>query len=845
MSGRALLAALLLLAPARAQWLHDPVTLPTGDHPLRLAAGDLDGDGRGDLVVLDSPPILPSASFTVMLGEAGGTLGPATTFPIIDDTSDVAVGDMTGDGNADLVTVNSLFLEAAIYPGTGGGTVSAPSVWPVGKRATFLALSDLEIDGDLDVVTANVDSPNSVSVLEGDGLGALSSAVTYTIGNTPQTLTVVPLDADALPDVLVSTLIGEYFYEGTGGGALAAPVLACTLSARDHALADLDNDGDLDLVLGREGATALADTALGDGAGLFTPEDSQAGGPGLPTVGAGDFDQDGAPDAVLAAGNHWRLNVFPGDGQGGLDDGPYDVLLELPGDVLVAELTGDGRPDAVTTAPNGDAVFLLPANDGRTRLALADNVTSAPSAGVSGIATADLDDDGHQDAVLCLSMVNKLGRALGDGTGDLGSVTSVVTGDSPLDVALADLDADGDLDAVVALNDADAVAVHLGNGFGGFVAATTYAGPDVCNAVRLGDFDGNGTVDVLAGAFLAPEMRLFPGAGNGTLLAASVIPLADAANLATGDLNGDFAPDVVLAYRYIETVEARINDGSGAFSSSASARVGYWADLPVMADVDGDGAQDVLVTTGSSAFQVGSVAFLQGDGAGGLQPPQYVPVPYLLSLGAGDLNGDGRPEAFGTNIEVFVDTFPATSYDVVHVFEADEDGGLQPGSFLADESGREGFAPVDLDEDGRQDLLMIDGTFVVMAALNLSLPHPWHDLGHALAGEHGEPSLLAVSWAEPGTPGVLRLSGAQPLAAAVLFVSPVSTPAAFKGGLLVPVPPVLASPLVTSVSGEVELAWSAWPALGPGSTYFLHAAVADAGAPAGVALSNALQLVQP
>jgi hypothetical protein len=60
------------------------------------------------------------------------------------------------------------------------------------------------------------------------------------------------------------------------------------------------------------------------------------------------------------------------------------------------------------------------------------------------------------------------------------------------------------------------------------------------------------------------------------------------------------------------------------------------------------------------------------------------------------------------------------------------------------------------------------------------------------------------------------------------------------------VPPVLTLPLVTNGSGSIPLAWASWPGGLPSATsIFVQYAVADAGAPAGVALSNALEGVTP
>jgi hypothetical protein len=125
-------------------------------------------------------------------------------------------------------------------------------------------------------------------------------------------------------------------------------------------------------------------------------------------------------------------------------------------------------------------------------------------------------------------------------------------------------------------------------------------------------------------------------------------------------------------------------------------------------------------------------------------------------------------------------------------------------------------------------------------------PGAWTSLGSGLAGAGGVPTLAGTGTLAPGTPGTLTLSGAAPSAAASLFVSLSSAPTPFKGGTLVPVPPVLTLPLVTNGSGAIPLAWASWPGGLPAATsVFVQYAIADAGAPAGVAMSNALEGLTP
>jgi hypothetical protein len=123
---------------------------------------------------------------------------------------------------------------------------------------------------------------------------------------------------------------------------------------------------------------------------------------------------------------------------------------------------------------------------------------------------------------------------------------------------------------------------------------------------------------------------------------------------------------------------------------------------------------------------------------------------------------------------------------------------------------------------------------------------PWSDLGFGLAGAGGVPTLFATGSLVPGSPGTLDLTGAAPSATAFLFLSFTSTPTPFKGGTLAPVPVALTIPMVPNVTGAIPLSWASWPdGLPPGTTLYLQYAVADAGAPAGTALSNALKGVTP
>lgn len=124
-------------------------------------------------------------------------------------------------------------------------------------------------------------------------------------------------------------------------------------------------------------------------------------------------------------------------------------------------------------------------------------------------------------------------------------------------------------------------------------------------------------------------------------------------------------------------------------------------------------------------------------------------------------------------------------------------------------------------------------------------PPVWTNLGSALGGVSGLPELSGAGTLLTGMPASLRLSSAAPLAPMFLFLSLSSTPTPFKGGLLVPVPPLAALPLATDAAGELQIPLAAWPPGASGLSLYLQSAIQDAAAPKGVALSNALRADVP
>src|SRR5262249_52098619 len=176
-----------------------PVTLPVGFPPSAVVTGDLNGDGKQDVVVLDEgefPDRVSSGS--VLLGTGDGTFRPAVTISLLPGATSAAVGDFNRDGKPDLAITSGMNDAVEILRGNGDGTFQAnPLTIPVGTQQNFaesiqsVAVGDFNRDGELDPAVANPGS-NAVSVLLGNGDGTFQPRVDYAVGAVP--LSVAALD---------------------------------------------------------------------------------------------------------------------------------------------------------------------------------------------------------------------------------------------------------------------------------------------------------------------------------------------------------------------------------------------------------------------------------------------------------------------------------------------------------------------------------------------------------------------------------------------------------------------------------------------------------------------------
>jgi hypothetical protein len=362
------------------------------------------------------------------------------------------------------------------------------------------------------------------------------------------------------------------------------------------------------------------------------------------------------PAVAYYSGGYTASAVAVGDVNG-------DRKLDL---VVGSECASSGCPDGAAVGVllgNGDGTFQLP-------LIYRTGGSSGPFWPVS-IAIADVNGDHKPDLVVANGGSNAVGVLLGNGDGTFQPAVAYGSGEFfPVSVTVADLDRDGKLDIVVAnecgpVSCDGSVGVLLGNGDGTFRPVVTYGSGGLYGlSVAVADVNGDGRPDLLvANGCDNPKLcgtkgavAVLLGNGDGTFQAATEYLSGGAYpySLKVVDLNGDGKLDLVAANSWSGTVGVLLGNGNGTFqptvtySSGDKANVAQISSVAV-ADVNGDGKPDLLLTTesmGANGNNGGAVSALLGNGDGTFQPAvEYHSGGYqTLGVAIGDLNGDGKPD---------------------------------------------------------------------------------------------------------------------------------------------------------------------------------------------------------
>ena len=628
-------------------------------------AGDVDGDGYGDLVVgaPDGSGATGRASlyrgrasgvytlplFTVTGGAPGDQLGAAVD----------GGGDVNADGYADLVLGAPGGDTVYIYNGSLSGPYNSPSRSFTGASvfgSSLAGAGDVNRDGYDDVVVgSDTSGDGQVDVLTGSDGGLRWSTGARFLGGSAAALGsgvtgVGDVDHDGYDDVVVgapgySSSTGRaYLYGGTAAGLATVATTTWTGGTAGDLygtgvanVGDVDGDGEPDLVIGAPGVTGSTGAAYlyrGTASGPSTTVTSTLPGGSLGSsfggilAAVGDLNNDGYADLAVGAPNYstnrGRAYVYLGSATG------YSTTAHMMTGGNASEYAASALAGAGDVNSDGYDDLLVGgygynANQGRVRLYLgsAAGVSSVASQTLTGIAAANFG-----------AGVDGVGDVNGDGYDDIvvGAATEGFLG---------------------------AAHVYLGAGSGVATSATvSWSGPEIASGFgarvsRAGDTNGDGYPDILVGApgdhTFTGSVSLYESSATGPGATVRTFLEGDSTNsyfglalAALGDVNGDGYGDVAIGAPfegggdgafYVHHGYVIDDDGDGALvdddcddhdaaTAPGSAEVcdgldndcnGLIDDNPTdpslwYTDTDGDGYGDPAVVTPACDAPTGSVA---------------------------------------------------------------------------------------------------------------------------------------------------------------------------------------------------------------------------------------------
>lgn len=791
-----------------------------GNSPF-VAIGDIDGDGKTDMVVVSrtgnvvsvfrnssTPGSITASSFESKVDFAAG-----------DGPDCVAIGDIDSDGKPDLVVTNYNSNTVSVFRNTSTtGTITLGSFAPkldlaTGLQPYFVGLGDLDKDGKTDLVISNYNS-YSISIYRNNSTsgsitsGSFDPRVDLISGSRPYGLAIGDLDGDNKPDVSIvssDNAVVSVFRNLSSTGSITsysfAPKVdfATGIAPSFVTLGDINGDGKPDLVVGNTGSGTISilknNSLLGSiGPGSFSSRFDFAGGSSY-GIAVGDIDCDGKQDIVVTNGINATVSVLhneivermlPVIASFTPTSGPVGTAVTITGSnfnttlannivwfgAVRATVTASTSTQLTVTVPAGATYkpftvtvtgltayssspfnVTIPGTNTFDATSLAPKVDFATGNGTRSVAIADFDGDGKSDLVVSnysttTNSITVFRNASSLGIVSVGSFDTGVTfdtGSNPAGIAIADIDGDGKPDIVVA-NGNFSVSIFRNMCSPGSITAGSFSAKvDIMAStspydVAIGDLDGDGKPDLAVPNYMNNTVSVFRNNSEpGTISTGSFDPRVDFPvgsnpyRVAIGDIDGDGKPDLIVTNWSSNTVSILKNlSSAGSFTlSSFATKVDFTTGTNpgqiAIADIDGDGKQDVTIANqNSNSFSI----FRNISTSGLLTTSSLAPrADFLMdistgarALAVGDVDGDGKPDL------VIGNSFPGNNKS--YVFRnTSTSGTIATGSFaprIEFIAGNEpsNIAIGDLDGDGKADIVVSTANSISLLRNKLSEPLP-------------------------------------------------------------------------------------------------------------------------
>ncbi len=632
----------------------------TGDQPSSLVVADLDGDGHPDLLIdLGEDFQAGTAEFGAFLGRGDGSFGAPTVSETSIPIGTTAVADFNRDGRADF-GAGSIDLVPSIAFGLGDGEFVNASDLAATVREDPVA-ADFSGDGVDDVLV--IDDAGNIQWRKGrpSSPGSFDPPQIINPGVPSRDLAVVSTAAGLFLVSVDLDDNALTVFADRGGRFVRVRSIRTGLVPAQVIVGDVNDDGNEDLIV-RNAGDGTATVFLGFGDGSFGQLEAVSIGVTAADIALARLDPGSPASLIVADRGGGQVRIFAGMADGEFGDpspypagaGPYGLGVNDDGDTVVTSDEGTAGVASGTFAEGGN-LDLAAIDPGTNSLAVLTGLgggrlanprpmpTSSP-----GVVVRAGDFDGDHVEDLAVLTTEGLLVSLSDRRGGFLPPELLPAGPMPNGLTLADVNGDGHLDLLVGDAFGDVLTL-LGNGAGTFAP---YQAADQQISVAVTGMAANGSPQFAiadkGGDLVAVQAS--PTASAQTLADSSQGLMAPGA-VTAADLNGDGKPDLIVADSGANTIVVYLGLGSGEYMAGQTFPAGTSPVSVTVADLSGDGIPDLAVADQGS----NDVATLLGQGQGAswtLMPGIRVHVGYgPAAIAVADVNGDGFPDLLVSDSE--------------------------------------------------------------------------------------------------------------------------------------------------------------------------------------------------
>ncbi len=583
---------------AQGQFFFSPKQeISDADHPEAITTADFNNDGYADVVYSSiNDNKIAISLFSPSEKKFDNEIIISSQFGYV---VSLYTADLNNDDFIDILAVSQTADKIIWFKNIDGTNFQIQDlINNDAQGASAVIAADIDNDNDFDVISASKDDSKILWYKNTDGNGTFSAPQIITDqAELPSCLAVADVDNDNDIDIFAGYLLSDkivWFENLDGSGSFSQEIQITTQTDNIMALftADLNNDGYADIVSASKNDNKIAwyENLASDGGFsdqiIISDQITQAY-----DVFAEDFDLDSDFDIIASSLNDNSIILFENDSLNFENQYTINNLSENVKQICAADFDYDGDIDIAAAASNDDKIFWYQNAKSAFKLH-----TINKTAISTDIQTYDIDFDGDMDIfysdhynVYFLENIN-YGQSFEQTT--LSQISYNI-----YNIKLVDIDSDNDADLVVADAQGDKVFwLENTNGYGNFssenIIDNTCDGPIT---IDTADLNNDNYIDLLCSAVNGNEIIIYDNLGNGNFNKRIIIDTISIYASAFLDVNNDNYKDII--YSSSNKLTWLQNDGTGNFpSDNIFSDTSSYSWLIKLADLNNDNYKDIIYT---------------------------------------------------------------------------------------------------------------------------------------------------------------------------------------------------------------------------------------------------------